>query len=335
MAAASAWILDVTERDFGALLERSQTTPVLLDFWAPWCGPCRTLTPLLMKLADEYAGAFVLAKVNTDEQPRLAQAFQIQSIPSVKLVSGGRLVDQFDGALPERELRKFLENYLGPAGAPPPVAEEPASEASDDPIARAEALAQTGRLREAIAELEGFLGQLVSEGRPRAAPAAELLLSELLVELADDSPDPARDRERFEQATKLAQGIEAATEAQVRDAQPRDPKRRASAPPLPWGVVEARRLRSLRGRLALGPRSTVKIPEDSAPEAEKQLQMGRALALSGEFEAALEALLASVALDRQWDSGQAQKLAKAVFDILGPDEPLTSQFRRRLQTVLF
>ena len=90
----------------------SQQTPVLVDFWAPWCGPCRTLGPMLEKLEAEYQGAFRLVKVNSDESPELAQHFNIRSIPFVVAFVDGQPVDQFVGVLPEGQLRQFIDNLL-------------------------------------------------------------------------------------------------------------------------------------------------------------------------------------------------------------------------------
>ncbi len=111
--ADSSFIYDVTAENFQqVVLETSMSRPVLVDFWAEWCQPCKALMPVLAKLADEYQGKFIIAKVNTEEQQQLATHFGIRSIPCVKLFLNGQMADEFMGALPEDEVRSFINKYL-------------------------------------------------------------------------------------------------------------------------------------------------------------------------------------------------------------------------------
>lgn len=104
---------DVGSDDFQRIvIEGSKQAPVVVDFWAEWCGPCRMLKPILEKLADEYGGRFILAKVNTEQFPDLAGQFGVRGIPNVKAFSGGQLVDEFSGAQPEAAVREFLERLI-------------------------------------------------------------------------------------------------------------------------------------------------------------------------------------------------------------------------------
>lgn len=139
---------DVTEADFRqTVLERSLDVPVLLDCWAPWCGPCRSLKPMLEKLVQEYGGRFELAKLNTDEAPQISAALQIRSIPLVVLFIGGRPVDQFMGAIPESQIRDFLDKHLGEQADPIAALREDAK-AADPQTAEA-------MLREGLAHVPG------------------------------------------------------------------------------------------------------------------------------------------------------------------------------------
>lgn len=105
--------LDVTDATFQTeILDRSKTTPVVVDLWAPWCGPCRQLGPIIEKVVDETDGKVVLAKVNVDENPQISQAFRVQSIPAVYALADGKVVDGFIGAQPETPVRAFVEKLL-------------------------------------------------------------------------------------------------------------------------------------------------------------------------------------------------------------------------------
>jgi putative thioredoxin len=130
------FIYDVSEADFQQrVLVRSREIPVVVDFWAPWCGPCKTLTPQLEQLANEFKGRFELAKVNVDENPQIAAILRIQSIPTVYAFLDGQPIDGFTGAQPPKVLRQFIERLVPPPEEDPLAAGEEALAAGDTPRA--------------------------------------------------------------------------------------------------------------------------------------------------------------------------------------------------------
>lgn len=179
---ATTHVFDVDQDNFEAeVLQASLTTPILVDFWATWCGPCKTLGPMLEKLATEFNGGFRLAKVDVDKNQQLAAMFGVRSIPTVMLVKDGQILDGFAGALPEGQLREFLLRHLQPA-------EGGAEEAPAAPETPEQAI---DRIQQAIAAEPGKaelkLDLALALMRAGQADAAEAELTALPANLATDS----------------------------------------------------------------------------------------------------------------------------------------------------
>jgi putative thioredoxin len=213
---AVAAVIDVTTTTFQTeVVERSRTTPVLIDFWATWCGPCKTLSPVLEKLAREMNGRFVLAKIDIDANPELAEVFRIQSVPSVMLLKEGRIADGFTGALPEPQVRKFLEQHLG-AKALDAVAQATQFEAEGDRAGAAAILREYLQRSSGDAKARTMLARLlVAEGRVEEARKVFAKL-----EGADRETDEAKAiAARLDAASKLGDTakLEAAVAANPKD----------------------------------------------------------------------------------------------------------------------
>lgn len=176
---------DAFERD---VLQASGNVPVLVDFWAPWCAPCRVLKPVLEKLAAEYRGRFLLAKVNSDEHPQLAAQFGVRGIPNVKAFVDGKLADEFTGALPESGVRAFIDRLIPTPG---------------EKLRRtARALVIQGDFDEAERHLRSAL-ELEPDNRAVRLDLVELLLAKNSHAEADALFAPIPERERDERADRL------------------------------------------------------------------------------------------------------------------------------------
>lgn len=188
--AAGPVVIDVTEATFQSeVLERSLTTPVVIDLWAEWCQPCKQLSPVLEKLAVEGGGAWVLAKIDVDSNPRIAQALRVQGIPMIMVAVGGQLMEGFSGVLPEAQVRQFIDAVLKAGGVQVDAAEDPRFAAADDAL-------MTGDLDAAEQAFKKILGETPNDAAAEAGLAQVGLMRRIegkvpakLLAAAEESPD--------------------------------------------------------------------------------------------------------------------------------------------------
>ena len=187
-APADSHVFEAGEANFETdVLQASLQTPVLVDFWATWCGPCKTLGPILEKLAGEYAGAFRLAKVDCDKEQQLAGMFGVRSIPTVVLIQGGQIVDAFSGALPESQVREFLKRHrVEPASR----IEAPAQDVEDGAVPAETPQAAIASIGQALATDPDNAGLKLDLALARARSGdttnAQATLDTLPIDLAED-----------------------------------------------------------------------------------------------------------------------------------------------------
>jgi putative thioredoxin len=258
------------------VVEASNTKPVLVDFWAPWCGPCQALMPMLERLADDYGGRFLLAEVNTDEQQQLATHFQVRSIPMVMLVHKGEVAEQFVGVQPEAAIKAMLDKYVA-AELTPGVPDEPAAHAVGEPTEQAapanvrpQDLATSLLDRRDAAGAAAAIDALAEQ--EAGHPMLKLLRARLaFVEAANASPD--------------ANALRAALEANPAD---------------------------VAARHALAAHH----------------------ALIGDYGTALAEWLDVMRRDRKFGDDLGRRSLMQAFDVLGEQDPLVVQYRRRMASLL-
>jgi putative thioredoxin len=296
--AASPHIKDSGLATFAAdVLEASKEVPVIVDFWAPWCGPCKQLGPVLEKAVTEAAGAVRLVKVNIDENPEIAQQLRIQSIPTVYAFKDGQPVDGFMGALPESQISAFVSGLAGGGHA------HGGAEHAEEMLAMAAEAFAAGDIGNA-AQAYGHVLQ-DDPGNPKAvAGLATCYLKSGDIERAKTTLQLVRPDAVADEAIRAA-------EAELKLVE--------SAQAAPRGEVEV-----LKARLA-------------ADETDHQARFDLAMALDagGERERALDELLEIVKRDRKWNDEAARQHIVTLFEAMGPTDPRTLKARRKLSAILF
>lgn len=277
-------VIEVGLQNFAAdVIRRSQDVPVLVDFWAEWCGPCKTLTPVLERLAETYGGRFILAKVNTDENQDLARQFGIRGIPACKLFKDGALVAEFQGAQAEGEVRRFLDAHVADPGI--------------QPLDAARQLIGGGMIDDAISLLEDVLTE-----EPDSHDAKVLLVRALI------------QQHDFERAGTLLATLPSA-HSEVKSLQQMINYARSAAE---FGSVE-----QCEARVKQNPQ-----------DLEALYQWGVVLTLEDRFEEAMDRFLQVIAKNKNYGDGKVRQAMLALFEVLGPESPLTHQYRRRFANLV-
>lgn len=293
--AESPHIIALDETNFvEVVVEGSAKVPVLVDFWADWCGPCKSLMPILEKLAIEYDGGFVLAKLDTEQHQGIAQQLGIRSLPTVKLFMDGRLVDEFMGALPEAEVRSFLEKHV--TAAPPT---EDAEEALDPSVDQAMQLFENG-------DTEGAR-ELLQKAQAEDPSNANVLLALGQVCIATGDLETARS---------------------CLNALPEE-EREATAGKRLAGMLDLAAESESEHDSAHWASELETDPNNS----EARYQLAIQTAINGEVEGSMQELLVLLQKDPDYNDGAAKKKLIALFDVLG-DDPLAGQYRRKMFALL-
>ncbi len=283
------------------VLEASQTVPVIVDFWAPWCGPCKTLTPVLEKAVTEAGGAVKLVKVNIDENKMLAQqltqaGMPLQSIPAVFAFKDGQPVDGFVGAQSESQVKEFIARLGGAAPAEVDMAAQ-----IDEAMAAAANAIEQGDLS-AAAQIYGAVLQQDGTHTKALVGLAQLYLK-------------SGDAERASQTLDLV-GPEASSDAEVIAVR--------AALELAANAVDSSELDALRTKVDANPK-----------DHQARFDLALALGAEGDQEGALEALLEIVRMDRTWNDEAARKQLVTFFEVWGAKDEFTLSGRRQLSSILF